>query len=323
MSERKPLIHPGERYGRWTVLDDCIITPRGERKWHCRCDCGTERHVLERSLRGGGSKSCGCLTREGAAKAVSRDLTGLHFGELTVLRRAETQRKNGGVRWLCQCSCGNEYEVAATLLMTGRRTHCPSRAHKRDYASADISGLRFSRLVALRPTDRRDRAGNVIWHCRCDCGNEVDVSYNWLMHTNLRSCGCQKKENDQKLQQNLTRVDGTSLDMLKSGKTYKNNTTGCRGVYFVRGKYMAKIVFQKKAYHLGFYDTVGEAMDARREAEELLFDGTAAYYEKWQARARLDPEWAKENPMRIHVVKDPVHGLMVSYSPALKQGGEY
>lgn len=306
-----------QKYGRWTVLDEYVSTPKGERKWLCRCDCGTERYVLERSLRYGGSKSCGCLKQERALEAVTKDLSGLTFGELTVIGRAKHQRKNGGVWWRCKCSCGNEYEVAGTLLMNGRRTHCNSRAHGRNYAFADITGEKFSRLTALYPTSKRTSDGNVIWHCRCDCGNEIDVSYNWLVHTNLRSCGCQKKENDKKLQSHLTRVDGTSLDMLKSDKRYKNNTTGYRGVYFVRGMYMAKIVFQKKAYHLGFYKTIGEAVDARKEAEELLFDGTAKYYEKWKARAEAEPEWAKENPMQIHVIKDSVHGLMVSYSPVL------
>ena len=58
------------------------------------------------------------------------------------------------------------------------------------------------------------------------------------------------------------------MDMLKSDKLPKNNTTGVRGVYRIRGKYVAKIVFQKKQYHLGSYDSLEEAALARREAEE-------------------------------------------------------
>ena len=56
--------------------------------------------------------------------------------------------------------------------------------------------------------------------------------------------------------------------MLKSDKLPKNNTTGVRGVYRIWGKYVAKIVFQKKQYHLGSYDSLEEAALARREAEE-------------------------------------------------------
>ena len=39
----------------------------------------------------------------------------------------------------------------------------------------DLTGQRFGRLTALYPTNRRDYKGSVIWHCRCDCGNETDV----------------------------------------------------------------------------------------------------------------------------------------------------
>ena len=35
------------------------------------------------------------------------DLTGMKFGRLTVIERAENA-KNGNLRWLCKCECGNE-----------------------------------------------------------------------------------------------------------------------------------------------------------------------------------------------------------------------
>lgn len=278
-------IAAGDKFARWTVLDSTIETARGERKYLCRCECGTERYVLERSLLYGGSKSCGCLKFEKALEKNTHDLTGGVFGELTVLHRAEKQRKNGGVWWTCQCSCGNQYDVPGTLLMQGKRTHCPDKSHERNYVSSDITGRRFNRLVALWPTEKRDNKGSVLWHCQCDCGNTVDVSYNHLMYCDIKSCGCQKKEHDQKLQDILTRVAGTSIDHVKNPKTYTNNTTGYRGVYLIRGKWIGKIIFQQKAYYLGTYKNINEAVEARREAEEILFGGTAEYYAKWKLAA--------------------------------------
>jgi len=38
----------------------------------------------------------------------------------------------------------------------------------------DLIGQRFGRLTALRATGER-RSRQVVWHCRCDCGREVDV----------------------------------------------------------------------------------------------------------------------------------------------------
>ena len=61
----------GDRIGRWTVLGEYELTGRNERKWLCRCDCGTERYVLERSLLYGGSESCGCLRKERALEINS------------------------------------------------------------------------------------------------------------------------------------------------------------------------------------------------------------------------------------------------------------
>lgn len=79
--------------GRWTVLDQSITKTNGEVAWLCRCSCGTERYVLERSLRYGGSASCGCLANERARSAVSHKLDGKVFGDLTVLHIASTQKK--------------------------------------------------------------------------------------------------------------------------------------------------------------------------------------------------------------------------------------
>ena len=151
----------GQGFGRWTVLDGYITTPQGERKYLCRCDCGTERYVLEWSLQHGGSQSCGCLRMERARQATAYDLFGQTFG-------AE--------------------------LMSGRKTHCGCKSVK-NYASADITGRRFGRLTAQYSTKKRDTKGFVIWHCRCDCGNEINVSYNNLMYCGQQSCGCKKKHN--------------------------------------------------------------------------------------------------------------------------------
>lgn len=51
-----------------------------------------------------------------------QDLTGERFGKLLVLRRADS--RNGKTRWLCRCDCGNEKEVAAQALKSGKTKSC-------------------------------------------------------------------------------------------------------------------------------------------------------------------------------------------------------
>jgi len=63
MAAPKPRIQVGEKFTRWTVIED--RTPPGERRRYlCRCECGTEKIVDGPSLRIGASRSCGCLQVE-------------------------------------------------------------------------------------------------------------------------------------------------------------------------------------------------------------------------------------------------------------------
>lgn len=222
----------------------------------------------------------------------------------------------GGIWWHCRCSCGNEIDVLGTLLATGRKTHCGCKADPQ-YYSADIAGQKIGRLTALYPLNERDGKGAVMWRCKCECGNEVEYSYNVLMYSEIRSCGCWKRERESKLGDLITRVDGTSIDMIKSKKLPADNTSGVKGVYFQKGKWIAKIVFQQKQYHLGRYDNIEEAAQARKEAEELLFDGAAAHYSRWKAKADVDPEWASQNPVHILVSKKSISELNVVFLPIL------
>lgn len=300
--EKQTKVQIGDVFGRWTVIGSYELGRKNERKWVCRCECGTERYVLERSLLYGGSKSCGCLKQERAKEVVSHDLLGKCFGELTVLKAVLPRDKRRGVWWQCRCTCGRIVEMPGTLLVTGRRTHCGCKTEKH-YAYRDVTGQRFNRLTALFPLDERDAKGSVMWRCRCDCGNEVDVPYNNLAYSDMKSCGCQKKEHDQMLGELLTHVAGTSIDHLRSKKLPKNSSTGVKGVYLIRGKYQAKIVFQQKQYWLGAYSTLEDAAEARKEAEESINDQVTAFYAKWKAKADANKEWAAQNPIHIEVEK--------------------
>jgi len=57
----------------------------------------------------------------------------------------------------------------------------------------DLTGQRFGRLVVLRDTGER-KSGNVVWRCRCDCGNEVNIKGGNLTSGNSISCGCYSRE---------------------------------------------------------------------------------------------------------------------------------
>jgi hypothetical protein len=57
----------GEKFGRLTVIS--LIRRRNsrdvsERYWYCKCDCGNYTTVIDRSLKHGQTKSCGCLHKD-------------------------------------------------------------------------------------------------------------------------------------------------------------------------------------------------------------------------------------------------------------------
>ena len=59
----------------------------------------------------------------------------------------------------------------------------------------DITGQNFGRLTALYPTGHTDKYRNAIWHFRCACSNEVDLSRANVIAGKTKSCGCGRKEN--------------------------------------------------------------------------------------------------------------------------------
>lgn len=297
----------GKKYGWWTVMEIDPVFSAGERRWICKCECGTQRSVLERSLIYGGSTNCGCRRHEGKPR---QQLIGQTFGQLKVI----AYQQQG--HWLCQCSCQKECSCTTTQLLQGKRTHCGCQTVRKGRI-ADLTGRRFHRLVALEPLPERDSKGSVVWRCRCDCGKEVKASRHMLLDGNMKSCGCQKHEHDKILFTYLNHVDGTSIEMIKSSTVPKNNTTGVKGVYLVKGKYVAKIVVKGCQYYLGTYETLEKASEIRRQAEKSLQEQLIPYWEKWRSRAEQDPEWREANPVMIEVEKTPDNQVILHIAPQL------
>lgn len=57
----------------------------------------------------------------------------------------------------------------------------------------NLTGMRFGRLTVLGKSGKRAKDRNPLWLCRCDCGNEVEVTKRKLVTGNVSSCGCGRK----------------------------------------------------------------------------------------------------------------------------------
>ncbi len=293
----------GQRFGKLTVVEDSgERTGGGSIRWRCVCDCGGEILATRQQLEGGSAASCGCQPKQYASRREVEDLTGRQFGELTVLRRAENDGR-GKVRWLCRCSCGGEVTVRATQLKSGKTRSCGCKKRGAAYNRADLTGQRFGRLTALYHVNRPDRVKGSYWHCRCDCGKELDVYAQSLLRGLSQSCGCWNREQSEKMHDHLHYQDDTCLEILKNAcADTGRNKSGFRGLFLMNnGKYRASITFRGKHYNLGHYASFERAVQARLDAEESLHQGYIQAFQAYEARAEADPAWAAANPFYYDV----------------------
>lgn len=296
MSVKRDLI--GKRFGKLVVVSKTDKSCNRYVVWHCLCDCGNEIDVDTRKLKRGTVISCGCVPKEDARHGrKAEDLRGKVFGNLTVLSKVKS--KNNKTRWLCKCTCGNEKIINSSDLKVGKVKSCGCLQHVKGKNIKDITNKRFGKLVALYPTGKRDYKLSVYWHCRCDCGNEVDVTQDCLVYGNYKSCGCLKQEYRTHIYTQLHHIDGTCVEWLANRKSRNDNKSGFRGVYMrENGQYYVSIGFKKKRFYLGQYKDYNEAVEIRKEAEEILHDQFVEAYKIWK-------ESGKENkPLIYEVSKD-------------------
>lgn len=88
-----------------------------------------------------------------------KDLTGQHFGYLTVLHE-EIPRSGSRIKWICQCQCGNITAVTTSDLNRGHTQSCGRCGITKN--KIDIAGMRSGKLVAIKPINKRTNNGDVI-----------------------------------------------------------------------------------------------------------------------------------------------------------------
>lgn len=139
---------------------------------------------------------------------IANNLTGLRFSRFVVLEPTDRRSSSGSVIWRCLCDCGEIREVRSDKLKTGLTQSCTCLQKERVASSnsINITNQRFGILTAIRPTSKR-KQGNIVWICKCDCGNTKEIKSNSLLKGGVQHCGC------------LTCRKGTFLYLFRSRKT--------------------------------------------------------------------------------------------------------
>lgn len=172
----------GQRFGTLTVIR--LLDERGSGStamWECQCDCGAMIKARGTLLRYGQVASCGSAS----CKGIEKDITGMIFGKLTVISKSNFKNSySNHTYWNCKCECGNTITVMGANLRRGITTSCGCKK------TCDITEKRFGKLVAIKPTEQRDKNGGILWECKCDCGRVHYATPGNLNYGRILSCGC-------------------------------------------------------------------------------------------------------------------------------------
>ena len=148
----------GQHINEWDVLKYL-----GNKKYLCRCSCGTIRAVVSADLRSGRSKSCG-------HSKPKIDLTGQRFGDWKVIEYA------GSGKWSCRDPSGYTSRVGGFQLLNGL-------SKSRGNVLIDLTGKQIGELTVL------EYLGNGVWDCQCSCGRRVVRIGKSLRSNPNSSCG--------------------------------------------------------------------------------------------------------------------------------------
>lgn len=227
-----------------------------------------------------------------------KDMSGLRFGRLTVLSRAENSSR-GNARWNCICDCGNKVVVSGGKLREGKTKSCGC-LWKEKFTAAR------ARVKHTRKENQYRTNGRITFVKLPNSPNEMIVNTDvweswaknfwWRMDRGGYAYTKTKKEGSVWLHAALIsncppgmvrdHIDGNRLNNTKENlrvvtpsqnmfnrKRSATNQSGQNGVYFHKetGKWAAEIKAEHAKIYLGLFSDKEQAIEARKQAEKRLF----------------------------------------------------
>lgn len=101
------------------------------------------------------------------------------YGKLLVIKRVGSS--NRGVKWLCQCICGNTTEVFGADLRSGNTSSCGCSY------TIDETGNKYGKYIVIEKSPVAKGAAH--WICLCECGKKKAVRGDALRKGEATSCG--------------------------------------------------------------------------------------------------------------------------------------
>ena len=212
------------------------------------------------------------------------------YGMLTVKSKAENKGKQ--TAWLCECECKNTVIVTGANLKTGHTKSCGCLQKE------------IVRQMQKKNNKYKIQGNEVFMYTSSGKEFTIDIQdfenirkYCW--HDDNKYIFTNVFENGKKKRMQLHRLiiqcpknmivdhkDGNPLNNKRNNLRIctraennrnialkHNNTSGVTGVDWIEKlhKWRARITYNYKSIHIGYYETINQAMQARVEAEEKYF----------------------------------------------------
>ena len=278
----------GTQINKWTVLD--IVEHRNKDKGYlyakCQCVCGTVRDVRLSKLLNNKCQDCGCGTRQRLNKTIFekyKHLLNTTINGWTVLEIIPPNGKKHNTHALCRCRCGTVKEVNITYLSNGRSKDCGCGRKKTmsERLTNSLVGQKFGKLTVVEMLDQRNKNGRIMYKCKCECGNEVEVLGNSLSTGHTLSCGC------------LTSYWNMYIEQLLN--SYNLNFKPEAGIYINENYY-------RFDFHLPDYNLYIE-YDGKQHFEPVRFFGTdedaEQVFKRTQASDQVKNRYCEENNINL------------------------
>lgn len=264
-----------------------------ESKYICICPCGEEFQAASRAIREQRT-DCGCGAVTGIHKKPFK--VGDIYCGCKIIEVSRAYEKQTCYTFICPICGKKSKRVHSQFLKFPLCIDCLKKemsAKKKEKAHEEFAGKIINGIKVL-DISGQDEMGSFLSTAICPiCGEKFETRLSRIK-SGIGSC-------DKCAEKNLeighyiskaAAVDGTSVICIKSGRSLnKNNSTGHNGVSRNNsGKYRAYINFKRRQYHLGLYDSIEDAVSARKAAEKEIYGN----FLEWYAKEYPD-QWEKIN----------------------------
>lgn len=245
-------------------------------------------------------------------RGKATDITGITRGYLTAIEPTD-KRDRKDVIWRFECRCGNTIELAATRFLSGNTLSCGClRQGRLNRANKNIANTNLRQALDDQIISTRSASGYVgvsakrgKWQAyitykskRYYLGTFSDIEDAVKARLTAKELVVEDAEKLLAVYEDMHSDDyiptrdslekfvpvqkaPAIVDRHPVALRQVNNTSGCTGVFFRKGRWEAYISYKGVRYRLGRHDLFEDAVSARKTAEALLRESPDEFVRKY------------------------------------------